>query len=75
MPLPALPPPRTSRFGLPLVLSRVHWVRPELVAEVNYLTWTDDNLLRQVVYKGLREETGGRRGSPAGAALTTLTPR
>jgi ATP-dependent DNA ligase len=26
------PPPRTSKFGFPLVLSRVHWVRPELVA-------------------------------------------
>jgi hypothetical protein len=51
--------------ALPLVLSRVHWVRPELVAEVKYLTWTDDNLLRQVVYEGLREEAGGRRGSPA----------
>jgi ATP-dependent DNA ligase len=34
----------------------VHWVRPELVAEVKYLTWTDDNLLRQVVYEGLRED-------------------
>jgi DNA ligase D-like protein (predicted ligase) len=55
MPL-AVPPPRTSRFGSPLVLSRVHWVRPELVAEVKYLTWTDDNLLRQVVYEGLRED-------------------
>jgi hypothetical protein len=49
-------PPRTSRFGLPLVLSRVHWVRPELVVEVKYLTWTADNLLRQVVYEGLRED-------------------
>jgi bifunctional non-homologous end joining protein LigD len=49
-------PPRTNRFGSPLVLSRVHWVRPELVAEVKYLTWTDDNLLRQVVYQGLRED-------------------
>jgi ATP-dependent DNA ligase len=38
------------------VLSRVHWVRPELEAEVKYLTWTDDNLLRQVVYEGLRED-------------------
>jgi DNA ligase D-like protein (predicted ligase) len=55
MPL-AVPPPRDSRFGSPLVLSRVHWVRPELVAEVKYLTWTDDNLLRQVVYEGLRED-------------------
>jgi ATP-dependent DNA ligase len=34
MPL-EVPPPRTNRFGSPLVLSRVHWVRPELVAEVN----------------------------------------
>ena len=49
-------PARGSRFGSPLVLSRVHWVRPELVAEVKFLTWTDDNLLRQVVYEALRED-------------------
>ena len=49
-------PPRSTRFGSPLVLSRVHWVRPELVAEVKYLAWTEDNLLRQVVYEGLRED-------------------
>src|SRR4051794_23814584 len=41
------------------LLSRVHWVRPELVVEVKYLTWTDDNLLRQVVYEGLRESGRG----------------
>ena len=29
---------------------------PEVVAEVKYLTWTDENLLRQVVYEGLRED-------------------
>ena len=34
----------------------MHWVRPELVAEVKFLTWTDDNLLHQVVYEGLRED-------------------
>ena len=45
-------PPRSTRFGSPLVLSRVHWVRPELVVEVKYLTWTDDGLLRQMVYEG-----------------------
>jgi bifunctional non-homologous end joining protein LigD len=62
-----VPPPRTSRFGSPLVLSRVHWVRPELVAEVKFLTWTDDNLLRQVVYEGLCEDkpaAGVRRPVP-----------
>jgi bifunctional non-homologous end joining protein LigD len=55
-----LPPPRSTRFGSPLVLSRVHWVRPELVVEVKFLTWTEDNLLRQVVYEGLREDKPAR---------------
>jgi ATP-dependent DNA ligase len=50
------PPPRGTRFGSPLVLSRVHWVEPKLVAEITYLTWTADNLLRQTVYVGLRED-------------------
>jgi DNA ligase D-like protein (predicted ligase) len=50
------PPPRSTRFGSPLVLSRVHWVDPKLVAEITYLTWTADNLLRQTVYVGLRED-------------------
>src|SRR5215472_4545041 len=54
------PPPRGSRFGSPLVLSHVHWVRPELVAEVKFLAWTEDNLLRQVIYEGLREDKPAR---------------
>jgi ATP-dependent DNA ligase len=52
----AAPPPKENRFGAPLELKRVHWVRPELVAEVTYLTWTKDELLRAVVYQGLRED-------------------
>jgi bifunctional non-homologous end joining protein LigD len=44
------------RFGSPLVLSRVHWVEPKLVAEITYLTWKADNLLRYTVYLGLRED-------------------
>jgi bifunctional non-homologous end joining protein LigD len=55
MPL-AAPPMRDSRFGSPLKLSKVHWVRPEVVVEVTYLTWTEDNLLRQVSYQGQRED-------------------
>jgi ATP-dependent DNA ligase len=38
----AVPPPRETRFGDRLALSRVHWVRPILVAEITYLTWVDD---------------------------------
>jgi bifunctional non-homologous end joining protein LigD len=59
MPL-EVPPPRTSRFGSPLVLSRVHWAVPELVVEVKYLSWTLENLLRQVVYVELREDKPAR---------------
>ena len=59
MPL-AEAPPRDSRFRSPLQLSRVHWVRPEVVVEVTYLTWTEDNLLRQVSYQG--SEKTSRRG-------------
>jgi DNA ligase D-like protein (predicted ligase) len=51
-----VPPPRKTRFGSPLVLSRVHWVEPKLVAEITYLTWTADSLLRHTVYVGLRED-------------------
>jgi bifunctional non-homologous end joining protein LigD len=52
----SVPPPRSTRFGSPLVLSRVHWVEPKLVAEITYLTWTADGLLRHTVYVGLRED-------------------
>jgi DNA ligase D-like protein (predicted ligase) len=31
-----VPPPRTSRFGSPLDLSRVTWVRPKLVCEIRF---------------------------------------
>jgi hypothetical protein len=37
-PTPNNRPPRKTRFGPPLVLSRVHWVEPKLVAEITYLT-------------------------------------
>ena len=50
------PPPRGSRFGSPLVLSRVHWVRPQMVVEVSFVEWTPDGLLRHVVYLGERED-------------------
>jgi len=54
------PPPRGGRFGSPLVLSRVHWVRPEMVVEVSYVEWTPDGLLRHVVYLGEREDKPAR---------------
>ena len=35
---------------------KVVWVRPELVAEVEFRTWTDDGILRHASFQGLRED-------------------
>ena len=56
--------PRDSRFGSPLNLSRVHSVCPAAVVEVTYLTWTEDNLLRQLSYKGAAEDKPAVQGVP-----------
>ena len=32
------------------------WVRPTLVAQVRFATWTSDNLVRQAAFLGLRED-------------------
>jgi ATP-dependent DNA ligase len=60
--------PKETRFGGKLALSRVHWVRPELVAEITYLSWTEDGLLRRTVFVASREDTPAsevRREKPA----------
>ncbi len=43
--------------GVPAeVLRGVHWVKPQLVAQVSFSNWTADNLVRQAAFKGLRED-------------------
>jgi bifunctional non-homologous end joining protein LigD len=33
-----------------------YWVKPELVAQISFSTWTRDNFVRQAAFKGLRED-------------------
>jgi bifunctional non-homologous end joining protein LigD len=32
------------------------WIKPDLVAEINFANWTADNLVRQASFQGLRED-------------------
>jgi bifunctional non-homologous end joining protein LigD len=50
--------------------ARTHWVRPELVGEVEFTEWTPDGRLRHPAWKGMREDKAAReivRERPAGA--------
>jgi bifunctional non-homologous end joining protein LigD len=48
---------KTSFAKLPPGAAKdVLWVKPELVAQVSFTTWTADNIVRQAAFKGLRED-------------------
>jgi bifunctional non-homologous end joining protein LigD len=65
-PLATSPPPFAK--ALPAGQKRgVEWVVPRLVAQVDYLGWTTDRLLRAAAFKGLREDKPpGDVGRPPG---------
>jgi bifunctional non-homologous end joining protein LigD len=49
--------PKSAFDKVPAGVSRgVIWVKPELVGQVSFSTWTADHLVRQAAFKGLRED-------------------
>jgi len=54
----------------------VRWAKPELVCEVEFRGWTEEGLIRQSSYKGLREDMAAKDVTlEAGPAETRSAPK
>jgi len=62
-PFANLPSDRKPRFGTGMtagVMSEMTWLKPELVAQIRFAEWTDEGLLRQPVFLGLRKDKAAK---------------
>ncbi|HUS30218.1 MAG TPA: DNA ligase D [Kofleriaceae bacterium] len=48
---------------------QAHWVRPEIVVEVKFNEWTDDDRLRQPIFLGVRDDKAAREVTREGTSV------
>jgi len=64
MPFANLPDGRPSRWGQGLTAAKMKqcvWLRPELVARIEFLEWTEADRLRHARFAGLRQDKDPRQ--------------